>query len=158
MPSLFIKIFLPPLHRWARISDLNPGPFFKPTRFGRKPKIDALRSVDEPHTQLAFTGRVIRQLRETLNEELPLIGFAGAPLTLAFFLIAGESPIKRGTGVSEKAAPVFQMMEEAPELLHRLLNKLTEMTINYLNYQISEGVSNSATFRVHRRCLTEARI
>ena len=32
------------------------------------------------------------------------------------------------------------MIEEAPELLHRLLNKLTEMTVNYLNYQISEGV------------------
>ena len=31
-------------------------------------------------------------------------------------------------------------MEEAPALLHRLLNKLTKMTINYLNYQISEGV------------------
>ena len=32
------------------------------------------------------------------------------------------------------------MIEEAPECLHRLLSKLTEMTVNYLNYQISEGV------------------
>ena len=59
-----------------------------------------------PTSQLAFTGKVIRKLRETLNGELPLIGFAGAPLTLAFFLIAGESPIKRGVAY-RKRRPLF---------------------------------------------------
>ena len=32
------------------------------------------------------------------------------------------------------------MIEETPALMHRLLRKLTEMTVNYLNYQISEGI------------------
>ena len=133
------KDILTPLAPMGAHFRFDPGPILSsPIR--TQAQINALRPVDEPPTQLAFTGSVIRKLRETLNEELPLIGFAGAPLTLAFFLIAGESPIKRGTGISEKATPVLQMMEEAPELLHRLLKKLTEMTINYLNYQISEGV------------------
>ena len=133
------KDILTPLAPMGAHFRFDPGPILdSPIRTAAQ--VDALRPVDDPPTQLAFTGNVIRRLRETLNEELPLIGFAGAPLTLAFFLIAGESPIGHGRGVSEKAAPVFQMMEEAPELLHLLLDKLTGMTINYLNYQIGEGV------------------
>ena len=133
------KDILTPLAPMGAHFRFNPGPILSsPIR--TQAQVAALQPVDEPPTQLAFTGKVIRELRETLNEELPLIGFAGAPLTLAFFLIVGESPIKHGGGMSEKATPVFQMIEEAPELLHLLLHKLTEMTINYLNYQISEGV------------------
>ena len=133
------KDILTPLAPMGAYFRFNPGPILSsPIR--TQAQVDALQPVDDPHSQLAFTGNVIRKLRETLNDELPLIGFAGAPLTLAFFLIAAESPIKRGIGISEKATPVFQMIEETPELMHRLLSKLTEMTVNYLNYQISEGV------------------
>ncbi len=132
------KDILTPLAPMGAYFRFAPGPILNsPIR--TQAQINALQPLDNPPTQLAFTGQVIRKLRETLNGELPLIGFAGAPLTLAFFLIAGESPIKRGAGVSEKATPVFQMMEEAPERLHCLLDKLTDMTIHYLNYQISEG-------------------
>ena len=133
------KDILTPLSPMGAHFRFDPGPILKPP-IRTQAQVDALQPVDNPSTQLTFTGNVIRRLRETLNNELPLIGFAGAPLTLAFFLIAGESPIKRGTGISEKAAPVFQMIEETPERMHRLLSKLTEMTVNYLNYQISEGV------------------
>ena len=133
------KDILTPLSPMGAHFRFDPGPILKPP-IRTQAQVDALQPVDNPLSQLAFTGNIIRRLRETLNGELPLIGFAGAPLTLAFFLIAGESPIKRGTGISEKAAPVFQMIEETPERMHRLLSKLTEMTVNYLNYQISEGV------------------
>jgi uroporphyrinogen decarboxylase len=133
------KDILTPLAPMGAHFRFAPGPILdSPIR--TQAQVDALQPLHQPSIQLAFTGQVIRKLRETLSGELPLIGFAGAPLTLAFFLIAGESPIKRGAGVSEKATPVFQMMDEAPELLHCLLNKLTDMTVHYLNYQISEGV------------------
>ena len=133
------KDILTPLAPMGAHFRFDPGPILNPP-IRTQSQVDALQSVDEPASQLAFTGNVIRNLREALNGELPLIGFAGAPLTLAFFLIAGESPIKRGAGISEKATPVFQMIEEAPQLLHRLLSKLTQMTVNYLNYQIDAGV------------------
>ena len=132
------KDILTPLAPMGAYFRFLPGPVLNPP-IRTQSQIDALTPLNDPHLQLEFTGQVIRSLRETLNGELPLIGFAGAPLTLAFFLIAGESPMKRGAGISEKATPVFEMMEDAPELLHQLLNKLTEMTINYLNYQISQG-------------------
>ncbi len=133
------KDILTPLAPMGANFRFTPGPVLNPP-IRTEADIEALRPLDAPDTQLEFTGAVIRRLRETLDETLPLVGFAGAPLTLAFFLIAGESPIKRGGGVSEKAAPIIDMIADAPERLHRLLGKLTEMTINYLNYQIQQGV------------------
>lgn len=132
------KDILTPLAPMGAQFRFLPGPVLNPP-IRTQSQIESLTPLDNPPVQLEFTGQLIRTLRETLNGELPLIGFAGAPLTLAFFLIAGESPMKKGAGISEKATPVFDMMEQTPQLMHKLLDKLTEMTINYLNFQISQG-------------------
>ena len=117
----------------------DPGPVLdSPIR--TQAQIEALRPLDEPASQMVFTGKIISELRQALEGELPLIGFAGSPLTLAFFMVAGTSPMAAGGGVSNAARTVFQMMDEEPGLFHELLQRLTQMTINYLNYQISEGV------------------
>ena len=116
-----------------------PGPVLdSPIRTGAQ--IKALQPLDDPASQMAFTGKIISGLRGVLEGELPLIGFAGSPLTLAFFMVAGTSPMAASGGVSNAARAVFQMMEEEPHLFHELLQRLTQMTINYLNYQISAGV------------------
>ena len=133
------KDILTPLASMGVHFRFDPGPILNPP-IRTKEQIDALKPLDDPQVQLEYTGNVIHSLREKLNGELPLIGFAGAPLTLAFFLIAGESPMKKGEGISEKAKPVFQMIESEPDLMHCLLDKLAEMTIHYLNFQISRGV------------------
>ena len=116
----------------------DPGPVLdSPVR--TRSQIEALQPLDDPASQMAFTGKIISGLREILKGELPLIGFAGSPLTLAFFMVAGISPMAAGGEVSNAARAVFQMMDEEPHLFHELLQRLTQMTINYLNYQISEG-------------------
>ena len=46
----------------------------------------------------------------------------------------------KGGGISNEAEIVFHMMHEEPHLIHDLLKRLTRLTIDYLNYQISEGV------------------
>ena len=132
------KDILTPLAPMGAQFRFTPGPILDPP-IRTQSQIDVLNPLDDPYVQLEFTGHVIRTLHETLNGELPLIGFAGAPLTLAFFLIAGHSPMKKGEGISAAATPVFDMMEHEPKLIHNLLDKLAEMTINYLNYQISQG-------------------
>lgn len=115
-----------------------PAPVLEtPVRTTRR--IAGLRPLDNPISQLKFTGEVIRGLRRELDGKLPLIGFAGAPLTLAFFMITGKSPMSGKGGLSSEADAVFRMMRETPNLLHDLLGRLTQMTIAYLNYQISEG-------------------
>ena len=116
----------------------DPGPVLdSPIR--TQNQIEALQPLDNPASQMAFTGKIISGLRGTLEGELPLIGFAGSPLTLAFFMVAGTSPMAVGGGISNAARTVFQMMDEEPGPFHELLQRLTQMTINYLNYQISEG-------------------
>jgi len=113
----------------------TPGPVLaEPIRTQRQ--IEALVPIDDPPSQFAFTGKVIRGLRQVLDGDLPLIGFAGAPLTLAFFMVAGRSPMAQAGNAVRVA---FQMMQEAPRLFHQLLARLTQMTIAYLNYQIAAG-------------------
>ena len=115
-----------------------PGPVLdSPIR--TRSQIEALQPLADPASQMAFTGKIISGLRETLEGELPLIGFAGSPLTLAFFMVAGTSPMAASGEVSNAARTVFRMMDEEPNLFHELLQRLTQMTINYLNYQISAG-------------------
>ena len=133
------KDILTPLSPMGADFKFVPGPVSEqPIR--TQAHVDALRPIEDPDAQFEFTGVVLRKLREILNGELPLIGFSGAPVTLAFFLIAGESPIKRGGGADETAAPVFHMMEEEPKLFQQLLDKLTDLAIVYLKYQIKNGV------------------
>jgi uroporphyrinogen decarboxylase len=115
-----------------------PGPVLEsPIR--TKAQIAGLVPLDDPISQCAFNGEVIGGLRRALAGELPLIGFAGAPMTLALFMIAGRSPMVKGGGISDEAKVAFQMMHEEPALMHTLLERLTQMTIGYLNYQISQG-------------------
>jgi uroporphyrinogen decarboxylase len=128
---------LTPLRPMGVYFRFAPGPALESPIRTRK-QIEGLATIDDPPSQLAFTGKVIRGLRRALDDELPLIGFAGAPLTLAFFMVAGKSPAAN-SGNPSSAAVVLQMMREAPEVFHQLLSRLTKMTVAYLNYQIAEG-------------------
>lgn len=84
-------------------------------------------------TELDFVAQAIGQVRRSLRGALPLLGFAGAPLTLAFFLIEGTSP-------GQDAAKCRAMMRDDPVSLHRLLDRLSDMTADYLGLQIESGV------------------
>ena len=151
------KDILTPLCPMGAHFRFTPGPVLSEPIRSRE-QVEALQPLNDAPTQLAFTGKVIRTLRETLDGELPLIGFAGAPMTLAAFLIAGTSPMKQGSeltpvggvcnpaSVPPPAKVVFQMLTEAPKLAHQLLARLTDATINYLNYQIAEGVQTVQLF------------
>lgn len=90
-----------------------------------------LRSFDVA-VELDFITKAMKQVRTALAGELPLLGFAGAPLTLAFFLIEGKSPGRNPT----RARTV---MRDDPAGLHRLLDHLTDMTADYLLLQIEAG-------------------
>jgi uroporphyrinogen decarboxylase len=73
--------------------------------------------------------QAIRLLRREL--EVPLIGFAGAPFTLASYLVAGRS--------SRNAEVLKRLFRSEPALAGDLMGRLTDMTIAYLRAQVAAG-------------------
>lgn len=92
--------------------------------------IDALKDFD-PWTHTAFLPASIQQTVKVLNGRVPLLGFAGAPYTLATYMIEGET--------SKNFYGIKRLAYQAPELLHRLLERLTRMVGEYLVAQIEAG-------------------
>ncbi len=85
--------------------------------------------IPDPDVTMDFVMETIRLLRRELK--VPLIGFSGAPFTLATYLIEG--------GSSKVFLETKRMMFEAPELYHALMEKITECTSLYLQAQARAG-------------------
>jgi len=87
--------------------------------------------VPDPETELSYVLDTIRILRKELTGRVPLIGFSGAPFTLATYLIEG--------GSSKNYFLTKKMMYTDPGLYHDLLTKITDCTIEYLAAQFAAG-------------------
>ncbi len=108
----------------------NPGPIIgNPVR---NEKDVAALTVPEPEESLGYVMEILRGLRQELPEETTLIGFAGAPYTVASYIVEGGSSA-RGFEITRR------MMYEGPEVLEALLTRVTETTIRYLRAQVSAG-------------------
>ena len=93
--------------------------------------LDKLGPVSDIHETLNPIYQTVRNLSGALPSETTLIGFAGAPWTVATYMIAG-----RGT---PDQAPAHKLMNEQPEVFDALMDKITEATIDYLLMQIEAG-------------------
>ena len=93
--------------------------------------IERLR-VFEPRQALGYVLDAIRQIQTELNQRVPLIGFAGAPFTLASYAIEG--------GHSNNFAKTKSLMYGHPEDWHRLCEKLSHVVADFLVAQIDAGV------------------
>lgn len=127
---IFFQDILTPLAPMGAPFVFRPGPVLEESI--RTPAdIDKLCLFD-PASELPFVGKTFSLITNALAGDLPVLGFAGAPLTLAFFLIEGKSP---GTGPSR----TWDLMRREPAVFHGLLDKLADMTAAYLLYQIESG-------------------
>jgi uroporphyrinogen decarboxylase len=112
----------------------NVGPVISDPIRSRE-DVRRLRPI-EPEADLAFALEAIRILRAELKA--PLIGFAGAPFTLAAYLIEGRG--------SKDFARARALMYSDPETWHALLELLAENTYRYLRAQIEAGAQAVQVF------------
>ncbi len=91
----------------------------------------ALKPVEEIHETLAPVYETVRILAGELPRETALIGFAGAPWTVATYMIAGRGTPDQG--------PAHRLKEEDRATFEALLGRITEATIEYLSRQIEAG-------------------
>jgi uroporphyrinogen decarboxylase len=89
-----------------------------------------LRSIDV-ESDVGFVFETVRRVRRALAPGLPLIGFAGAPFTVASYLVEG--------GPSRDYRHTKCLMYTEPETWHRLMTILADATARYLNGQIAAG-------------------
>ena len=90
-----------------------------------------LKGKDDIHDHLAPVYETVKILSRELPKETTLIGFAGAPWTVATYMIAG-----RGT---PDQAPAHKLRQEDPATFDALINLLTDATIEYLSKQVEAG-------------------
>ncbi len=93
-------------------------------------QIEALHPL-EPKATMPFVGEVLGRLRESVGNQAAVLGFVGAPWTLAAYVVEGKG--------SKNYAVIKAMAFQQPDLLHRLLNHFAESIATYLRYQIDAG-------------------
>lgn len=122
---------------------------------GVGPQIDnPIRSMEDvenigqldPRKHVPFVLDAIGLIKNQIGDRIPLIGFSGAPFTLASYIIEG--------GPSRDFIESKKMMYGQPTVWARLLTKLSEMVAEYLQAQIRAGVDAVQLFDSWSGCLS----
>src|SRR6188472_1527768 len=106
--------------------------------------VERLKAIDG--TELEYVAEAIRQTRQALHGRVPLIGFAGAPFTLASYAIEG--------GGSRNYVLTKSVMYREPEAWHHLMDKLARVVTGYLRRQIRAGAQAIQLFDSWVGCLS----
>jgi uroporphyrinogen decarboxylase len=116
----------------------------RPVRSGAD--VERLHPVDPG--ELAYVAEAVRRARAALPAAVPLIGFAGAPFTLATYLIEG--------GASRSYARTKALMHADPAAWGRLMARLVTVVTGHLNAQIDAGAAAVQLFDSWVGCLAPA--
>lgn len=107
--------------------------------------VDNLRLI-EPEADVPYVLEAIKLVRAELEGKTPLIGFSGAPFTLASYMVEG--------GASRNYVEAKSLMYGAPEVWGAFMEKLTAVVASYLNAQIAAGAQAVQLFDSWVGCLS----
>jgi uroporphyrinogen decarboxylase len=105
-------------------------------------------AVPDPEAHLRYVLDAVTQIRRTLDNRIPLIGFSGSPFTLACYMVEGCG----GTDFRQ----IKTMLYQRPDLLHHILNINAQAVIAYLNAQIECGAQAVMIFDTWGGALSHA--
>lgn len=112
---------------------------------GGKLKVDALREI-RPRETLNYVFDAVKLIRSCLKQEIPLIGFSGAPFTLASYILEG--------GGSKVFLNTKKFMRSDTGAWNALMEKLTRGLTDYLNAQVEAGADAIQIFDSWAGCLS----
>ncbi|PTL75333.1 uroporphyrinogen decarboxylase [Vitiosangium sp. GDMCC 1.1324] len=128
---IFSDILIPVEAMGIELELGDKGPHF-PNPVRTAADIERL-GVPDPVQGTGFVAEAIRRTRRALNDSVPVIGFSGAPFTLAAYMVEG--------GGSKSYILIKRLLFEQPKLAHTLFQKLTDTLIPYLQMQVEAGAS-----------------
>ncbi len=94
--------------------------------------VDRLKIFD-PEAETGFLPEAIRRIVKSVGPEIPVLGFAGAPWTLACYMVEGKT--------KEGFATVKRFLYHEPKTFRELLHRIARATIPYLRAQIAAGAT-----------------
>lgn len=107
----------------------SQGPIIQPAIRTRE-QIEQVHALD-PDTALPYIRTILQTLRREVGNEAAVLGFVGAPWTLAAYAVEGKG--------SKTYSVIKGMAFSEPEMLHTLLGKLADNIATYVRYQIDCG-------------------
>ncbi|HHO0560572.1 TPA: uroporphyrinogen decarboxylase [Campylobacter coli] len=129
---IFSDILVVPLEMGMKLRfEKGEGPVFQ-TPIST---LEDLNKLDDQNAykKLNYVYDALKLTREKLPLDKALIGFCGSPWTIATYMIEGSG--------SKNYAKCKKMLYQNPELLHEILNKLTQVLKSYLEEQIKAGAN-----------------
>ncbi|MBI1394601.1 MAG: uroporphyrinogen decarboxylase [Betaproteobacteria bacterium] len=105
-------------------------------------------AAPDPWDHLRYVMDAVSQIRRSLDNSVPLIGFSGSPFTLACYMIEGRG----GTDFER----VKHMLYARPDLLHRILGINAKAVVDYLNAQVQSGAQALMIFDTWGGTLSES--
>ncbi|MEM9378482.1 MAG: uroporphyrinogen decarboxylase [Planctomycetota bacterium] len=127
---IFCDILVPPAGMGQEVDFVEgKGPLLEPRVQGRE-DVEKLLDFDAK-TETGFLGESIRRVRAELGDERAVIGFCGAPYTVASYMVEGQS--------SRNFENTKRMMLGEPETFDRLLERVVDNSIGYLRMQVEAG-------------------
>lgn len=103
-----------------------------PNPVRRKTDVERLRIFD-PEMETGFLPEAIRRIVKSIGPEVPVLGFAGAPWTLACYMVEGKT--------REGFATVKEFLYRDAKTFRELLHRIAQATIPYLKAQIAAGAT-----------------
>nr|WP_275897428.1 uroporphyrinogen decarboxylase family protein [Halorussus sp. MSC15.2] len=107
--------------------------------------------VPESHTdvreELDYVGALLERLQRSVGDRTSIIGFTGGPFTLAAYAVAGQP-------AGKKQKPIRRFRVEYPEAFRSLLERFTDVVVEYVEYQVEAGADVIQLFDTYAGLLT----
>jgi uroporphyrinogen decarboxylase len=125
-------LVIPEAMGFPYLMEESKGPVF-PNTIKSQADADKLEDQIDVNDRLGYVLEAIKVTKKELNNRVPLIGFAGAPLTILTYLIEGKG--------SKTFSEARKLLYTQPDLCHKALDKITTVTIQYLQAQVKAGAN-----------------